>query len=81
MLKGIKISCCILFGVLLAAISAMTNACSRFTYNGPDNTVTTGRSMDWMEDLQTDIWAFPVGTNELAITRPIVLNGQLNTGV
>jgi penicillin V acylase-like amidase (Ntn superfamily) len=70
MLKGIKIPCCILFGALLAAISSMTNACSRFTYNGPDNTVTTGRSMDWMEDLQTDIWAFPVGTERIGNNTP-----------
>lgn len=36
-------------------------ACSRFTYTSTNNTVVTGRSMDWTEDLQTDLWAFPAG--------------------
>ncbi|MFZ4528603.1 MAG: linear amide C-N hydrolase [Undibacterium curvum] len=37
------------------------NACSRFTYTAPDHTVVTGRSMDWVEDIKTDLWAFPAG--------------------
>lgn len=36
-------------------------ACSRFTYTATDNTVITGRSMDWVEDIKTDLWAFPAG--------------------
>lgn len=38
-----------------------SNACSRFTYTSIDNTVITGRSMDWTEDLHTDLWSFPAG--------------------
>ena len=41
--------------VALAAIASMsvqqTEACTRATYIGPDNTVITGRTMDWKEDL------------------------------
>lgn len=37
------------------------NACTRAMYVGEDGTVITGRSMDWMEDLQTDLWVFPRG--------------------
>lgn len=37
------------------------NACSRFTYTGPENTVIVGRSMDWVEDIHTELWAFPAG--------------------
>jgi penicillin V acylase-like amidase (Ntn superfamily) len=36
-------------------------ACSRVTYIGPDNAVLTGRSMDWMVPLHSNIWAFPAG--------------------
>lgn len=36
-------------------------ACTRTVYVGADNTVITGRNMDWMEDMQTDLWVFPRG--------------------
>lgn len=39
----------------------VANACSRFTYTGPDSTVIVGRSMDWVEDIHTELWAFPAG--------------------
>jgi choloylglycine hydrolase len=45
--------------VALAAGSAQ--ACSRILYRGADDTVITGRSMDWMEHAATDLWAFPAG--------------------
>ncbi len=51
-------------------LSPMTEACSRFTYTGPDNTVITGRSMDWDEDLHTDLWAFPAGIQHVGSTVP-----------
>ena len=35
--------------------------CTRVTYLGPDDLVITARSMDWFEDMQTDLWAFPEG--------------------
>ena len=46
--------------VALAAIASMsvqqTEACTRATYIGPDNTVITGRTMDWKEDLMSNIY-------------------------
>ncbi len=36
-------------------------ACSRVVYVGPEHTVVTGRSMDWMISTQTNLWAFPRG--------------------
>ena len=51
--------------VALAAIASMsvqqTEACTRATYIGPDNTVITGRTMDWKEDLKSNIYLFPRG--------------------
>lgn len=36
-------------------------ACTRVLYTAPDGTVITGRSMDWMEDMRSNLWAFPRG--------------------
>lgn len=44
-----------------------TEACSRFTYTGLNNTTVTGRSMDWVESLRTDLWAFPAGIKRAAV--------------
>jgi penicillin V acylase-like amidase (Ntn superfamily) len=43
------------------AASSPVMACSRVTYIGPDNTVITGRSMDWMIPLHSNLWVFPEG--------------------
>ncbi len=36
-------------------------ACTRALYVGSDGTVITGRSMDWSEDMQSNLWAMPRG--------------------
>jgi choloylglycine hydrolase len=36
-------------------------ACSRFTYEGAAGSYYVGRSMDWMEDIGTNLWSFPRG--------------------
>ncbi|MCC7005242.1 MAG: linear amide C-N hydrolase [Ottowia sp.] len=36
-------------------------SCTRVTYLGPENTVITARSMDWAEDMKSDLWVFPRG--------------------
>nr|WP_321513781.1 linear amide C-N hydrolase [uncultured Pseudodesulfovibrio sp.] len=36
-------------------------SCTRFIYTADDSQVLTGRSMDWLEDLHSDIWAFSRG--------------------
>lgn len=41
--------------------SEVAYTCTRFTYTSPGTIVTTGRSMDWMDDPKTDLWAFPAG--------------------
>jgi choloylglycine hydrolase len=53
--------------VLVVALTAsliqmpMVNACTRALYVGDNNTVITGRTMDWMEDMASDLWLFPRG--------------------
>ncbi len=36
-------------------------ACTRILYTGTDNIVITARSMDWQEDIRSNIWVFPRG--------------------
>lgn len=33
--------------------------CTRIVYQGPNNTILTARSMDWKEDIMTNLWIFP----------------------
>lgn len=51
-------------------LSPITDACSRLCYAGPDNTVITGRTMDWVEDIHTDLWAFPAGIEQIGSPEP-----------
>jgi penicillin V acylase-like amidase (Ntn superfamily) len=46
------------------------DACTRAVYLGEDQTVVTGRSMDWAEDMQTNLWAFPRGMKRSGVAGP-----------
>ena len=37
------------------------SACSRAVYFGKEGQTVTGRTMDWLEDMQTNLWIFPRG--------------------
>ncbi len=52
------VSLIIIMGLLSIQV---TEACTRAVYLGQDQTVITGRSMDWAEDMETNLWAFPRG--------------------
>jgi choloylglycine hydrolase len=58
MKKTLTTLCCALISCLTAAT---TDACTRALYHGSQNTVITGRSMDWNDFTQTDLWVFPRG--------------------
>lgn len=45
--------------------------CTRALYLGDNNLVITGRSMDWGEDMYSDLWIFPTG---------MARNGSCGTG-
>lgn len=50
----------LLFAIgVFAAIDAM--ACTRVVYKGPDQTVLTGRTMDFSIDIPANLWIFPRG--------------------
>lgn len=38
-----------------------SDACTRVLYQGPDYMIATGRTMDWKEDLHTNLYIFPRG--------------------
>ncbi len=42
-------------------IPQQADACTRVVYQGLGNTVVTARSMDWKEDIGTNLWIFPRG--------------------
>ena len=46
---------------LSAVLAATSQACTRALYFGKEGMVVTGRSMDWAEDLHSNIWIFPRG--------------------
>ncbi len=55
-----------LYAALAAAAVMITSiqdadACTRAVYLGQNGTVITGRSMDWAEEMQTNLWVFPRG--------------------
>lgn len=47
--------------IALTFSTTVAEACTRVLYSGQDSTVITGRSMDWMEDMHSDLWLFPKG--------------------
>lgn len=51
--------------ILLAAISLLSiepvEACTRAVYLGPNQMVITGRTMDWKEDIKSNIYVLPRG--------------------
>lgn len=61
-----KMRCCkiivALSGIAWACGMAVpADACTRAVYLGPDDMVVTGRTMDWKEDPQSNIYFFPRG--------------------
>ncbi|MFJ2484848.1 linear amide C-N hydrolase [Pseudomonas sp. NPDC087639] len=54
--KTIALSLALTIGFASAA-----DACTRALFVGDDGLVLNGRSMDWSEDMHTNLWAFPAG--------------------
>jgi len=46
---------------LWVGAASPAGACSRVTYLGTEKMVVTGRTMDWMVPVHTNLWAFPAG--------------------
>ncbi len=59
-LKRTLLRSALALGFSLAAWQTI-EACTRVVYIGTDGIVITGRSMDWVEDMGSNLWAFPRG--------------------
>ena len=57
--RGIAIA--LIAAVVVAAVPPPVAACSRVLYVAKDGTVITGRSMDWGEDMRSNMWVLPRG--------------------
>lgn len=53
--------CSGVFAGLFSLDSASVNACTRAVYLGPEQMIVTGRTMDWREDPQSNLYLFPRG--------------------
>lgn len=67
-------------GLLMFMNPTGSEACTRAVYLGPDNMVVTGRTMDWKEDPQSNLYLFPRGVQRRGGRYPIIpSNGPRNT--
>ncbi|WP_096735488.1 linear amide C-N hydrolase [Acinetobacter guillouiae] len=55
-------------GVLVAA--EVSTACTRVVYLGDNNEVITARSMDWKQDVGTDLWILPSNVKRTGLAGP-----------
>lgn len=60
-MKAYKIKSALLAFLAAASVMQSVEACTRALFVGSDGVVITGRSLDWMEDMRSDLWAFPKG--------------------
>lgn len=58
--RAAAIACAIIMGAAAVGVSD-ADACTRAVYLGPDSMIVTGRTMDWKEDPQSNIYFFPRG--------------------
>lgn len=49
--------------ILFTSEAFQIHACTRVVYKGNNNLYLTARSMDWSEDIMTNLWIFPRGMN------------------
>lgn len=63
MRRRFRVSCLLiaLATVTIAGITHRATACTRAVYFGKESQTVTGRSMDWVEDMHTNLWVFPRG--------------------
>lgn len=51
----------LIFALILCSFSPFADACTRFVYHGADKQVLTARTMDWNEDIGSNLWILPKG--------------------
>ncbi len=61
MKQVMRLGSAMLAATLFASSLTPAAACTRTLYVGDDDTVITGRNMDWAEDMASNLWIFPAG--------------------
>lgn len=56
--------------LISGGFTSKSTACTRTLYNGAENVVLTGRTMDWSEDMGSNMWAFPRGMKRNSAAGP-----------
>lgn len=69
----------LLFTLAALALTPGVEGCTRVLYTAPDNTVITGRSLDWDDDMHSNLWVFPRGMQRDGAAGRIPLSGRQNT--
>jgi choloylglycine hydrolase len=69
-MKKLVRPCCLLLVALAQsfACTSLADACTRALYFGKEGQTVTGRTMDWVEDLQTNLYLIPRGTQQTSNT-------------
>ena len=62
------------------ALASPTFACTRAVLKTDDGTVLTGRSMDWMQDIDNNLWVFPRGMRRDGAAGPKSLKWESKYG-
>ena len=68
--SAIWIKCTSLVAALMIAGVGLVEACTRVLYVGVGGLVITGRSMDWGEDMYSNLWVFPRGMSRDGASGP-----------
>src|SRR5262245_10364121 len=55
---------------LVTTFAGPAETCTRALYIGQDGLVITGRSMDWGEDMHSNLWVFPRGMDRNGAAGP-----------
>ncbi|HWV71242.1 MAG TPA: linear amide C-N hydrolase [Pseudosphingobacterium sp.] len=55
---------------LFITIPVEVDSCTRVVYKGKNNIILTARSMDWKDDILTNLWIFPRGMERTGVVGP-----------
>jgi len=75
-----KISLLLAVSLCSTILAAPVFACTRVVLKTDEGTVLTGRSMDWMEDIGNNLWAFPRGMKRDGAAGPNSLTWESKYG-
>jgi penicillin V acylase-like amidase (Ntn superfamily) len=78
---SVKLAGCAAAAVVATVAAAPSiEACTRAVYLGSDGLVITGRNMDWVEDMSSNLWVFPRGMQRDGAAGPNSVKWTANYG-